>query len=99
MKQMRPAYWELVDALVGMACQYLEDADGQLDEGCVSASEIAVAVLQQLGLVKNGALVNDAFRYEWLKATFPDLACVEETPAQGSAEGQEKGHREGGLSA
>lgn len=68
---MRPAYWEIVDALVGMACQHLEDADGSLDEGCVSASECAVGVLKRLGLVQDGALVSDAFNHEWLQEKFP----------------------------
>ena len=69
--RMRPEYWEVVEALLGMACQYLEDADGKLDEGCFSASEGAVDVLTRLGLVQEGALLDDAFNHEWLREKFP----------------------------
>lgn len=70
-----PAYWELVDALVAMACQYLEGPDGKLDEGCVSASEHAVDVLNRLGLVRDGALVADAFNHQWLREYYASSTC------------------------
>lgn len=68
---MRPAYWEVVEALVGMACQHLEDSAGKLDRGCVSSDEQAFDVLERLGLVREGSLLPEAFDHEWLQAQFP----------------------------
>lgn len=66
----KPEYHELVDALTGMACQYLQRDDGTLDDDAVSAGEIGIDVLSRLGLIRDGKLINEAFNFDWMKAAF-----------------------------
>ena len=69
-KPKRPEYWELVDALVGMACQHLQGMDEELDDGAVSAGEDAIDVLTRLELVVDNKIVPDAFRSDCLRERF-----------------------------
>jgi hypothetical protein len=62
----KPTEIELVDALLGMACQYLEDSKGFLQCDYVSASEQCIDVLTRLELIKDGKIIGDAYNYEWL---------------------------------
>lgn len=68
----KPKYYELVDALVGMACQYMEDEHGMLNDDCVSAGEDALDILNRLGVVDGRRLVKEAFDIRWIKARFSD---------------------------
>jgi len=65
-----PHKYELVDALVGMACQYLQAVNpaGQLQDDMVSAGEICIDNLERLGLVKDRKLINEAFDIDYLEA-------------------------------
>lgn len=64
----KPEYHELVNALVGMACQYLEDnIDGNLSDNFVSAGEETIDILENLGLVKDNKIIPEAFDYNFLK--------------------------------
>lgn len=67
-----PAYWEVVQALLGMAAQYLEASDGSLNTHCASAGEETVEVLTKLGLIKEGKLIHEAFDWQYLKKRFPE---------------------------
>lgn len=66
-----PEYYELVDALVGMACQHLSTGDNdELDDLGVSAGEICIAKLNDLGLIENNRIINNAFDVSWLEREF-----------------------------
>ena len=60
-----PDYAELVNALVGMACQFLAEPGGTLDDYAVSGGQQAIDVLTRLGLVVNGKLTDEAFDPEF----------------------------------
>jgi len=53
-------YVEVVDALVGMAWQYLEDIHGKIDHGFMSAGENAECVLNRLGLIQDNEIIEKA---------------------------------------
>lgn len=67
-----PKYWELVDALVGLACQRLTGINGELDTSSASGDEGAIDALTALGLVEDNKLISEAFNYEWLQERFGD---------------------------
>ena len=67
--QRIPSYVDMVDALVGMACQYM-GCNGQIDHCGDQASETALEILTELGLVKNNELIDEAFDREWLEQRF-----------------------------
>lgn len=62
----KPTELELVDSLIGMACQYLEGPDGDIECDYVSASEQCIDVLSRLELIKDGKIIGDAYNNEWL---------------------------------
>ncbi len=66
----KPKYYELVDSIVGMACQYLEDSNGELDGHAASAGENTIQILEELGLVKDNKILSEAFNFDYLKSTF-----------------------------
>lgn len=66
----KPKYYELVDSIVGMACQYLEDSNGELDDHAASAGENTIQILEELGLVKDNKILSEAFNLDYLKSTF-----------------------------
>ncbi len=63
--------WKLADALMDMVNQYCHTEDGVVDHGCLSSNELALDVLEEMGLatVKNGRL----YELNWvaLKALSP----------------------------
>ena len=52
----RPTEIELIDALAGMAVQYLQERDGKIHCDYVSASEVCISLLARLGLLTGGEL-------------------------------------------
>jgi len=52
----KPTNVEVVDALMGMAIQYLEGSDNKVHCDYVSASEHCIDVLERLQILKDGQL-------------------------------------------
>lgn len=67
-----PTRYELIDALHGMVCQYLENGDGTLRCDSVSASETAIDCLTRLGLIHDNKLIDESFDNRWMLAQYGD---------------------------
>jgi hypothetical protein len=65
-------YRDLVEALVGMVCQYMCAEGGYVDPYPVSSDEQAYAVLDALGLIRDGELICEVFDQEWMQRRFGD---------------------------
>ena len=63
----KPTELELVDALLGMAVQYLTNNNGIVHCDYVSASEDYIDVLERLGLIIDGHIIECALNNVWLE--------------------------------